>query len=613
MKRQTKEKIMLSEGQQLENYQIIKVLDIGGSQITYLAMDLSLNNKVAIQEFFPRSVVCRSTDGTTVTIREGVQASEYNEILTRFISVFIKLRRLPKHPNIINITGFFRANNTAYTVMDLIEGETLCQKLEKLQRPLTEDEIRQYAIPLLHALNTLHHKQPDGSYFIHGDINPSSIIIGHDDQPKLIDIKNAIHTADNNTPAKFVPIRGGYSAEEQYSGEVTAASDLYAFGMLLYKLMAPKETLPDAMDRHGAYIESFYNEIWDPLKPIREVAQGYSDGLYRLVEFCTRLSMCDRPVNVSQLLDTFDAYDKQGKQINESPAKEDEKKAEPGDMVIKVFVIFMLIVFFGLKLAEKYNQESKRQVVDAQLKKELSAADEQRKILRQEMDEVMKPIEKMLDQALDEEIEKQFQNSEQMRKTLFKTGEQDSDWFNKGGDFLNNVFAEGVNTYATSDGAIDIYGREITEKDLPEGYRFYQKVALDSQSQADEMNGHYMSEILFEETQNGEKFVLVINQKVKQKGNAMCGITKPSINLLVKARPDYEGQLMQALVQKMVNQAPLTCDLPIGQSDKFTLKSYLPDGHFLPNASSLDDVYRYDPNRVMTNEALARLLSGEHA
>ena len=81
----------------------------------------------------------------------------------------------------------------------------------------------------------------------------------------------------------------GYAPAEQYttSQEQTPATDLYSFGMTLYHLMAPQEKLPHGNDRSQSCIDG----APDPLKPIRTVAKGYSEALYKTVEACCDLSL----------------------------------------------------------------------------------------------------------------------------------------------------------------------------------------------------------------------------------------------------------------------------------------------------------------------------------
>lgn len=105
-------------------YRIIKKLGQGGFGITYLAENTLLEGKVAIKEFFFKEY-CERDDATChVTI----PTTGNREIVERFKQKFIKeaktIFRL-NHPNIVRIHDVFEENDTAYYVMDYIEGESL--------------------------------------------------------------------------------------------------------------------------------------------------------------------------------------------------------------------------------------------------------------------------------------------------------------------------------------------------------------------------------------------------------------------------------------------------------------------------------------------------------
>ena len=99
------------------------VLGRGGFGITYLAYDLNLNQKIAIKEYFPSSLVSRhrqyivpNIQADTPVFKRGVE------------SFFMEAQTLAKfqyHPNIVKVLSFFEENNTAYIVMEYVEGKTL--------------------------------------------------------------------------------------------------------------------------------------------------------------------------------------------------------------------------------------------------------------------------------------------------------------------------------------------------------------------------------------------------------------------------------------------------------------------------------------------------------
>lgn len=104
-------------------YRIERVLGQGGFGITYLAVQSLLERKVCIKEFFYREYCERDEETSHVTL--GTQSNQ--ELVERFLNKFLKEARTIsqlEHANIIHIHDIFKENNTAYYVMDYIEGES---------------------------------------------------------------------------------------------------------------------------------------------------------------------------------------------------------------------------------------------------------------------------------------------------------------------------------------------------------------------------------------------------------------------------------------------------------------------------------------------------------
>ena len=105
-------------------YKIEKVLGQGGFGITYLATQELLERKVCIKEFFFKEYCER--DEATSHVSLGTQSN--HELVERFMTKFLKEARTIsqlEHPHIIRIHDIFKENNTAYYVMEYIEGESV--------------------------------------------------------------------------------------------------------------------------------------------------------------------------------------------------------------------------------------------------------------------------------------------------------------------------------------------------------------------------------------------------------------------------------------------------------------------------------------------------------
>ena len=235
----------LKAGTQLQNgkYKIERVLGQGGFGITYLATQELLDRKVCIKEFFFKDYCKR--DGETSQVTIGTQSN--HDIVERFMNKFLKEARTISqldHSNIVKIHDIFKEKNTAYYVMDYIEGESLNDI-----GALPSNEAVAYISRVADALKYLHERNIN-----HLDIKPSNIMIRKGDlRVFVIDfgVSKKYDEQGSQTSTTPVGISYGYAPMEQYEqGGVSTFSpqtDIYALGATLYKLVTGK-TPPQAMD-----------------------------------------------------------------------------------------------------------------------------------------------------------------------------------------------------------------------------------------------------------------------------------------------------------------------------------------------------------------------------
>ena len=152
-----------------DTYRIERILGQGGFGITYLATDLSLERYVAIKEFFPKDYCDREESTSHIT----VGTSSNIELVSRLKAKFLKeARNIAKfdHPGIIKIHTAFEENNTAYYVMDYIEGNNL-NEIVKTSGPLSESKAVNYITQVGDAVDYIHKHNVN-----HLDIKPANII-----------------------------------------------------------------------------------------------------------------------------------------------------------------------------------------------------------------------------------------------------------------------------------------------------------------------------------------------------------------------------------------------------------------------------------------------------
>lgn len=240
----------LSSGSELQHgkYRIERVLGQGGFGITYLAENTMLEGKVAIKEFFFKEYCERGETTSSVT----VPTTANREIVERFKTKFIKEARTIfrlSHPNIVRILDVFEENDTAYYVMEHIDGESLGD-LVKRRGALPEQEALGYIRQAADALSYIH-----GERMNHLDVKPGNLMKrAKDGRVLLIDFgvaKQYDALTSEGTTTTPVGISHGYSPAEQYRKNgvqnFSPSSDVYALAATLFKLLTGN-TPPEAME-----------------------------------------------------------------------------------------------------------------------------------------------------------------------------------------------------------------------------------------------------------------------------------------------------------------------------------------------------------------------------
>jgi serine/threonine protein kinase len=227
----------LAPGHQLYNrYSIQKVLGQGGFGITYLAYDQKLEQEVCIKELF---VSGNSTRGANMTVQsQGNSDFSFSDFVDRFLQEARQLARF-QHPNIVRVIDIFQENDTAYTVMEFVNGETLKERVQRTGA-LEEKEAMLLINQLLDAVEVIHAKG-----MLHRDIKPENILISPEGRIVLIDFGSAREFAEGKTSHQTAMITPGYAPPEQYSERAKRGpfTDIYALGATMYYLLTGEKPI----------------------------------------------------------------------------------------------------------------------------------------------------------------------------------------------------------------------------------------------------------------------------------------------------------------------------------------------------------------------------------
>ena len=226
-------------------YTIEGVLGQGGFGITYLGIDELHEKKVAIKEFFPQGIVTRNIEyQDTVTVTFVGEKDNYEKGKERFLKEARTMAKFSKDEGIVKALDFFEINNTAYIVMEYLEGVTLKQYLRENQRIAPEDLI-ELLVPLIESLDEIHSQG-----MIHRDISPDNIMVLPDGRIKLMDFGAARDYTEFGEKSLSIVLKPGYAPPEQYQthGIQGPWTDIYALCATMYKCITG-ENPPDAIER----------------------------------------------------------------------------------------------------------------------------------------------------------------------------------------------------------------------------------------------------------------------------------------------------------------------------------------------------------------------------
>ena len=217
-------------------YLVGEMLGQGGFGITYIGFDLLLEQKVAIKEYYPMStgMVSRENSTTVVWSSAVMQKSGMEKGFDSFLKEARKMAKLGGIPGVVGVKSVFIQNETAYIVMDFIEGETLLKKLQR-EGPMDYGTCISLMTPIMQALSEVHKHG-----IIHRDISPDNIMVQSDGKLILLDLGAAkdldIQGKDGNVQSSQMVAKHGFSPVEQYgqAGKIGPWTDVYAMAATIY-------------------------------------------------------------------------------------------------------------------------------------------------------------------------------------------------------------------------------------------------------------------------------------------------------------------------------------------------------------------------------------------
>ena len=257
----------LTSGTKLGPYEIQSPIGAGGMGEVYRARDSRLNRDVALK-ILPSSF---STDA---------------ERLKRFAQESRAAAAL-NHPNILSIYDIGEAHGAPYVVSELLEGETLRDRLQN--GPLSSRKAIDYAQQIARGLAAAHEKG-----IVHRDLKPENLFITHDGRVKILDFGLAKLTRPEADTAGDAPTQQvgteagtvmgtvGYMSPEQVRGKSSDwRSDIFSFGAVLYEMLSGKRAF-----RGESAVETMSAILKEDPPDLAETNRNVPPALERIVRHC---------------------------------------------------------------------------------------------------------------------------------------------------------------------------------------------------------------------------------------------------------------------------------------------------------------------------------------
>lgn len=280
-----------------ERYRIERQLGQGGFGITYSAVDTKTCSKVAIKELFPTRDVTREENFRTVRVVSG-QEEDFSFLRTRFEQEAQTLIRLQNQEGVVRLMHLFGENNTAYYVMELLDGEDLRHRLQS-GGTMKWSEFAPAMQTVLNALEQIH-----AVGLIHRDITPDNIFLTSRGA-RLIDF-GSVRTYQGGTHFTAM-LKRNFAPWEQFrtDGNQGPWTDIYSLSVTAYYALsghlpptAPERRIQDNLTPLSALCPDLPGSVCAAIH--RGMAVLPENRFQNVKQFRNALQLPEKSLHVSQ-------------------------------------------------------------------------------------------------------------------------------------------------------------------------------------------------------------------------------------------------------------------------------------------------------------------------
>lgn len=219
-------------------YTVGRYIDIDGEGVTYSAIDGDNLQRVIIKEFMPVTLCSTRDDTGAILPKPGCEVL-FKTTRMDYSELYGILLRMGLVEGLVQVLDVLEENNTAYAVIEKIEGPTLAEYMMKLDGPVESERALSMLRPIFIGVDALH-----SASVIHRGISPDNIILESGGTARLSGYATlALRQQGSELKPKLYP---GYSAPEQYAASEFEGryTDVYALGAVIYRMVTGLDPYP---------------------------------------------------------------------------------------------------------------------------------------------------------------------------------------------------------------------------------------------------------------------------------------------------------------------------------------------------------------------------------
>lgn len=309
----------------------------GGFGITYRCYDTMLGVIVAVKEFYPVGLVNRAPGESRVGLLSGEKEKQYKEQIKRFLAEAQSIAQFGKAKDIVNVYDYFEENNTAYIIMEYIDGLLLRDYLQQQGKMSVRDSL-DLINSIIDSVEKIH-----AQGIIHRDISPDNIFMTGGRSIKIFDFGAAKLTGSVQRGIGEKVIKVGYSAPEQYRNNDKQGyyTDIYSIGAILYQMVTGQKPM-----------ESIDREIKDELKSPLELGIEIDENLDRAIMEALAVEPAFRFKGVRQMRDALN-----NRRLAEYPREKLKRQKRKRGWIAAASVLLIAVILIGIALINTVRKE----------------------------------------------------------------------------------------------------------------------------------------------------------------------------------------------------------------------------------------------------------------